>query len=400
MVNSETSRVPNPALLYQPSGATGTFNTLSVPQASDPSMELLSSIPGATGTFNTGYSLSMPQETEPPPHLTITPNKLSVKEGDQGPVVLTCLYSNGRYPPTGCVTWNGPSGTLENHHRIQSINHFLYIYDVKRSDHGIYWCKNTTTGTDSTVAYLEVRRPPAIQGLIPVQSICLHQTALIYCKRDHGVPASNEIWRKDGVDVAFDYPRITPMEDGLEVYNVQKSDEGLYECFMQNEEGNVSYSIMVLVDDGSSQRRVPESSESAGSQIRDYLTTPTYLTFPAYSTTPAYLTTPTYSTTPTSAPICFSFNNYREDDLWFGTEIRTPETMPSEATGTGEFSELVVPGPMQRLGLPSENNSTISPTHNSQNRVGEESYPVSESVSGSQDNSLMVFGSMNTHVWM
>ena len=91
--------------------------------------------------------------------LRITPPHLRVREGR--PATLICR-TNDRSIPTGGITWNGPHGRTYGPasspigDRVRAANHFLYITNANRSDHGSYRCTSVVTGTQSPATVVEV----------------------------------------------------------------------------------------------------------------------------------------------------------------------------------------------------------------------------------------------------
>ena len=176
--------------------------------------------------------------------LTISPNILRVREGCNA--ILTCTNDNGSYP-TECITWSGPLGIIgqDQSDRVYSMGNLLFIREVKHNDGGSYQCKGMTTGIKSSVAVMEVNRPPTILNPESVQQIHLQQTAFIDCDIDRGFPTSTVTWSKN--NTLINDARITVMNDGLQIRDVQQSDEGVYTCCARNIEGSASLMIAVRV---------------------------------------------------------------------------------------------------------------------------------------------------------
>ena len=86
--------------------------------------------------------------------------------------------------------------------------------------------------------------PPTIRNQMPIQPIHLHQTSLIRCDVDLGYPTSTVIWYKNHIRI-IPNERITITGSGLQIQNIQQSDEGLYECYAYNSEGVASLNITV-----------------------------------------------------------------------------------------------------------------------------------------------------------
>ena len=182
-----------------------------------------------------------------PDRPAIYPSVFIVKEGCD--VILNCKYGDGTYP-TGHITWYGPHGIIgqiENN-RVYSSTHFLFIDPVMLRDHGDYWC-TLETGTQSSVSTLKVAKPPAILYPIKKQTIYLGETGFISCDIDLGDPASTVLWYKDNTVISD--ARVTIIDTGLQIRDVQQSDEGVYMCCAHNIVGSTSLMIAVSCSDGS-----------------------------------------------------------------------------------------------------------------------------------------------------
>ena len=69
---------------------------------------------------------------------------------------------------------------------------------------------------------------------------------VIRCEVDLGFPTSVVSWYKDSVIININSSaRLTRLSHGLQIQNVQQSDEGVYECYPRNEVGFDSLFITV-----------------------------------------------------------------------------------------------------------------------------------------------------------
>ena len=88
---------------------------------------------------------------------------------------------------------------------------------------------------------------------MPLQEITYNETSLIKCEVEsiplatvHWIHISynNETGNKDYVEITSDYdPRFRIVENGLEISNVQLSDEGTYRCYVYNVHGTAILDI-------------------------------------------------------------------------------------------------------------------------------------------------------------
>ena len=95
--------------------------------------------------------------------------------------------------------------------------------------------------------------PPRILNQMPLQEITYNETSLIKCEVEsiplatvHWIHISynNETGNKDYVEITSDYdPRFRIVENGLEISNVQLSDEGTYRCYVYNVHGTAILDI-------------------------------------------------------------------------------------------------------------------------------------------------------------
>ena len=95
--------------------------------------------------------------------------------------------------------------------------------------------------------------PPQILNQMPLQEITYNETSLIKCEVE-SIPLANVHWihisynnetgGKDYVEITSDYdPRFRIVENGLEISNVQLSDEGTYRCYVYNVHGTAILDI-------------------------------------------------------------------------------------------------------------------------------------------------------------
>ena len=98
--------------------------------------------------------------------------------------------------------------------------------------------------------------PPAILNAMPVQEIHLGQISLIKCEVDRGIPLASIHWLhvryETGQQVISEItnssdPRFMIVTDGLQITNVQLTDEGIYRCYVYNSYDTVIRDIQALI---------------------------------------------------------------------------------------------------------------------------------------------------------
>jgi hypothetical protein len=183
--------------------------------------------------------------------LSITPPTIDQQEGDSQ-VHFSCLENNKVFATD--ITWEDPQGNLYtlgspseggNARITVADSGRLFIHNLIRTDSGNYRCFRNSDATDDAQASLLVYAPPEILNAMPVQEIHHGATSLLNCKIDRGYPEGNIHWLRvsetgDAVleeITATSHERFTIVENGLEISNVQSSDEGRYRCYVQNDHG-------------------------------------------------------------------------------------------------------------------------------------------------------------------
>lgn len=95
--------------------------------------------------------------------------------------------------------------------------------------------------------------PPVILVRIPVQDIIADVDSLLRCHIDRGSPLGSIYWLKIDNDTGNLYeltansdPRFHIVENGLEIRSVRISDEGMYRCYVYNQQGSDFFDIQAL----------------------------------------------------------------------------------------------------------------------------------------------------------
>ena len=93
---------------------------------------------------------------------------------------------------------------------------------------------------------------------MPVQEILLGETSLIKCEVDRGRPLANIHWLHVHYDNKTGQQNLTEitnasdsrfmiLSNGLQITNVQLSDEGTYRCYVYNSYGSVIRDIQATI---------------------------------------------------------------------------------------------------------------------------------------------------------
>ena len=91
---------------------------------------------------------------------------------------------------------------------------------------------------------------------MPVQEIYLSQTSLIKCEVDRGSPLASIHWLhvryEAGQQVITEITntsnsRFMIVTDGLQITNVQLTDEGIYRCYVYNSYDTVIRDIQAMI---------------------------------------------------------------------------------------------------------------------------------------------------------
>ncbi|XP_048587479.1 hemicentin-2 isoform X1 [Nematostella vectensis] len=185
-----------------------------------------------------------------PPKILSSPKSITKIEGNE--VTLSCKVEG---KPAVTVAWFNGSSEMTSSGNIEISGTSvpgvwfsnLTIKGVSRYDEGNYKCEasNGANTSVSDVAKLTVNFPPRIFKTSANQTREEGQQITFTCDVEgkEGTSPPNVYWKKDGADVTADGNRTTaqsptnylgPSTASLTIKNVQREDEGFYQCFAEN----------------------------------------------------------------------------------------------------------------------------------------------------------------------
>ena len=156
-------------------------------------------------------------------------------------------------------TLHTPQGlyTPRDSHNILTFT--LVHLITHRLDNHTYMLKCSHTHSFTYIIFHSIlSAPPAILNAMPKQDIHLGHTSLIKCEVDRGSPLAYIHWlhvqyhNETGQETLTEItnssdPRFTIVSDGLQITNVQHSDEGIYRCYVYNSYGTVIRDIQAAI---------------------------------------------------------------------------------------------------------------------------------------------------------
>uniref|UniRef100_A0A158P6T2 Neogenin-like protein n=1 Tax=Angiostrongylus cantonensis TaxID=6313 RepID=A0A158P6T2_ANGCA len=186
-----------------------------------------------------------------------SPRVQAAKEGDD--VVLECLVSS--HSSTEVRWLKDTRQVLYDGLRIRRVGiSSLLLSNVVESDSGLYTCRasNTHDSLDRTVSSLFLAEPRLT--LRPENKVALETADVLFECLSSGRPAPTISWFKNGeAIVASDYFVIEPTR--LRILGLVKADQGVYQCFADNEAGSAQGFAQLLVDIADSSSVAASSGE-------------------------------------------------------------------------------------------------------------------------------------------
>uniref|UniRef100_A0A4D5R9E2 Peroxidasin n=1 Tax=Scolopendra viridis TaxID=118503 RepID=A0A4D5R9E2_SCOVI len=185
-----------------------------------------------------------------PPTITTFPRNQTISEGR---IVEFRCEAQGSPPPH--LTWlkNGRSIVPTTRIIVDLGGTHLRIGSIHKTDEGRYKCRaQNIAGTADAVAVLKVNAkiPPSFLRRPQNMEVFVGSNVELPCAAD-GEPTPLIIWRKNGDLMGEDTTHHSFSSDGsLLLYNVNKLDEGMYECGADNGIGYISTFAQVKVRDG------------------------------------------------------------------------------------------------------------------------------------------------------
>ena len=354
-------------------------------QLPDGNLQLLSTRENTDNGIQSSFAIK--EATRPPRIATL------VQVQEVQTVTIICNLDHGH--PTSTVAWS-KEGTVVNFvsdERITIVRNKQYeqlqIQDFQQSDEGMYQVSAlNSVGNDVRsikIAYNGSSGSKPKFTSNPQDQRSVSPGSLVIFSAEATGDNVRYKWRHNGEDMSDEDWRITGSNmTTLVITSAELKDEGKYELVASNEHGK-DYSIPAdlefRVDElCEAQMAVSESSGPTLSYSFNSCMADNQGTGAGIQTSTRY-----YDIVPTQAT-----DNGGSSELATGhlhtshvDTVSTDLKLSTEATDTGEHSELVITGLMQRLVLPSNNeiNSTLSVACNSQNSGIEELCPVLENVS-------------------
>ncbi|XP_047463395.1 neural cell adhesion molecule L1-like protein isoform X3 [Mugil cephalus] len=153
-----------------------------------------------------------------------------------GNITLNCSVFSS---PPSTISWAKDEQNIEGTDRFLALEdgQSLKIISTQKGDSGKYVCDATNTeGSSSITAVLDVKEPTRIVGPPQHLKIVSGTTAQLRCQTEYDESLQDTfkvVWRKDGEEMPLSADRDSRYSmdtDGLQIMNVNLSDEGRYTC--------------------------------------------------------------------------------------------------------------------------------------------------------------------------
>ncbi|GIY20735.1 peroxidasin [Caerostris darwini] len=175
------------------------------------------------------------------------------QEALQGNVVeLICLVEG---LPLPLLSWSKDGFPVRIGNRVKLLKNAttLRIEAVREEDGGIYTCHaENESGQRNSSALLMIRQdvPPVFSRIPEDQRIEIGASIELPCHAK-GQPMPQIKWKRNGsvLGAESDHHRINIHGD-LYMFNIQREDDGFYECIAENNVGTASISMKLTVADG------------------------------------------------------------------------------------------------------------------------------------------------------
>ncbi|XP_062319780.1 neural cell adhesion molecule L1-like protein isoform X4 [Osmerus eperlanus] len=193
---------------------------------------------------------------EEPPRWVFQPeSQLSMIGSD---VVIKCSAS-GIPQPT--ITWRVNGLPLEGEPNYSEFDDNIFLKNAKEFDSAVYQCEASNRhGTILANANIMIMNMPPLILTEEGQeySTVEGKGVIMHCKV-FSSPPPTVTWDKDDAAVSVEGPRFTVHENGsLEIYNVEKEDQGQYTCYTKNTEGSSAIDAILDVKDPTRIVETPE----------------------------------------------------------------------------------------------------------------------------------------------
>ncbi|KFM73649.1 Peroxidasin, partial [Stegodyphus mimosarum] len=187
---------------------------------------------------------------EAPPVFLERPRDQEAIEGND--VELLCQVE-GSPPPL--LSWSREGNFITSGGKVKLLKNssVLSIERVNKQDEGIYTCHaENAAGQRNSSALLMIREkvPPVFSRIPEDQQTHVGSSVELPCHAQ-GQPFPSIKWKKDGnvLQSESDHHRINSHGD-LYMFNIQKTDAGIYECVAINDVGSAYVSMKLTVADG------------------------------------------------------------------------------------------------------------------------------------------------------
>ncbi|KAF8787391.1 Peroxidasin like protein [Argiope bruennichi] len=186
---------------------------------------------------------------EAPPVFLERPRDQEALEGNS--VELICLVE-GLPPPILSWSKDGSPVRIGNKFKVLKDGTHFRIEEVVEEDTGIYTCHaENESGQRNSSAFVMIRRnvPPVFSRVPEDQRIEMGSSIELPCHAK-GQPMPQIKWRKNGSILGSEsnHHRINIHGD-LYMFNIQRDDDGIYECIAENDVGRASVSMRLTVAD-------------------------------------------------------------------------------------------------------------------------------------------------------
>ncbi|GMT00747.1 hypothetical protein PENTCL1PPCAC_22921 [Pristionchus entomophagus] len=189
-------------------------------------------------------TISMKRGNEPMElHLVSRPVSRRVKEGEE--IGLECIPSGDGEMR---VEWMKDGVKIEGDHKIiQKMGRLLHFPSLRLDHSGSYTCRvNDATDSIESSATLTVLAAPRITSR-PQDIVAVETTDVELECFSSGRPSPTLSWFKNG-EMLIPSEYFVIEANKLRILGLVKTDQGIYECFVENEGGTAHAAAQLLVD--------------------------------------------------------------------------------------------------------------------------------------------------------
>ncbi|RWS11782.1 Down syndrome cell adhesion molecule-like protein Dscam2, partial [Dinothrombium tinctorium] len=189
-----------------------------------------------------------------PPRITESKTSLTVAEGQRAEI--PCVAQGFPVPSFSWFRWDPNSPLADNMspirytHRVMQLQGVLIIRQASLSDSGRYRCVvNNSVGSESIETELIVTSPLSVTLSPSSQTIDVGKTAAFNCSYS-GHPALSIDWYHNGHPIAYSSRLRLIAKNLLQIAKVDRSDKGMYQCFVSNDVDSVGAASQLTLGDG------------------------------------------------------------------------------------------------------------------------------------------------------